>query len=521
MPITLGATRVPVLLSLWTFFALLAQTLVGQAPPTISSFPYQPSDAQQASDFKVNYGTGPATGGSPWSNGTIASPRQGEGGTNVQSWANRPTANYQNNTTTWLHSPIFNFSGQSGLVLEYKLWIRAQANQDGMKLQVSINGGTLWSDVTGSSVAYNGNTNTSNLLASRFGGGNACWTGTGLGGATANTCWLNLNSWAGQSDVRFRWCFVSNGSTVNNGPVLDGFKVVHVTSTTAYASGFAMVPQGQTVLATITKTQGQAFAAGMTVLVEGYGVTGTVTNVIHADQCEVAFAAAPMADILSHVYYIRSSTGQDICRGTMEVFAPQQLIANRESGSPQEPPQGATVGATSVYLHNGEFRHDLPIVSMPGRMLPLGAGITYRSALEYLGALGRGWSASFDVRLVYLSDQITLYDGQGRIDTFTLAPGGASGVGPYILAGFFVEFFRNDNGTPANDLDDVFTLYGPQGSSVAFLASNQDTANRRLYRQTSVSDRFGNKIQLIYNALGQLEQMRGDLYDPLTPSRYV
>ncbi len=489
---------------------------------TVSSFPWTPDEATQASYFLVNHGTGPAPGGSAWSNGVINGNRRGEGGAGVQAWADQPTANYLKNTTTWLHSPKFDFTGKSGLSLDCYLWIRAQSGNDGMKLQVSTNGGTVWADVTTSSVAYNGNTNTSGLLSTKFGGGNNAWTATSLGGASANLCTLNLNTWANMSDVRFRWCFVSNATTHNNGPVLDSFKVINVSATTAYASGYVAVPQGQTINATVTKTAGQAFTTGMTVSVQGSGVTGSVVSVTSANVCTVAFTATKMADIGLHNYSILLS-GNTICQSTMEVFSPQRLVANREAGSAQEPPQNATMGGTSVYLHNGEFRHDLPIVSIPGRMLSLGVGITYRSQLDSMGVLGRGWSASFDVRLTYASNTITLYSGDGRIDVFTLAAGGTSGVGPFIKTGFFAEFARNDNGTQNDDADDVFTLTGAHGSLVTFQntsSADKDTANVRLFRQTAVRDRYGNGVQFIYNSFGQLDEMRGEMWDALSPTRY-
>ncbi|MCC6465681.1 MAG: RHS repeat protein, partial [Planctomycetes bacterium] len=501
-----------------------SSALIGQAPPTISSFPYQPSDAQLATDCKVNYGTGPAPGGSAWQNGVISGNRRGTGGASVQAWANRPTANYQANTTSWLHSPIFNLSGQSGLLLEFELWIRAQSNYDGMKLQVSTNGGTVWTDVTTQSATYNGNTNSSNLLASKFGGGNNAWTNTTTyGGGSATTCRLSLNPWANQSDVRFRWCFVSNGSTHNNGPVVDGLRVLHVTATTVYSSGYAAVPQGSTVNATITKTAGDAFAMGQTVYVEGSGVTGTVLSVQSANQCTVAFTAQRTADAGPHTYYIRSGS-TDICRGTMEVFYPQQRVSAREAGSAQEPPQNAAVGGNGVYLHNGEFRHDLPILSLPGRMLPLSVGLTYRSQLEYLGPLGAGWTASFDRRLYYFAgtDTIDLRSGDGRIDTFTNLnePLGPGFTGPYVRAGIFCEIVKYDSFTPDPN-DDVYTIHYPHGSTATFSATNLDTAGARVFRETAFADRYGNAVQCIYDmASGQLTEMRGDLYSASEPDRH-
>ncbi len=66
--------------------AALAGALGAQLQ-TVSSFPWTPNEATQASYFLVNHGTGPATGGSAWSNGVISGNRRGEGGASVQAWS--------------------------------------------------------------------------------------------------------------------------------------------------------------------------------------------------------------------------------------------------------------------------------------------------------------------------------------------------------------------------------------------------------------------------------------------------
>jgi YD repeat-containing protein len=499
-------------------------TALGATPPTIDSFPYQPNESAQASDFEANYGSGPTAAGSTWTNGTLTGSRCGTGGTGVQAWAVLHNANYANDTTTWLHSPFFDFSSDSGLELRFELWVKTHigvSKADGMKLQVSTNGGSSWSDVTTQTVAY---TSTVSALSTAFGGSSNGWGSTTLGGGSATTCAVDLNTWYGQSDVRFRWCFASDNDRVDNGVVIDSIRVVPVVASVGYSSGYVAVPQGSAVGATITKSGGSAFTSGMTVSFGGSGVTGTVSSVTNADVCSVTFTASRTADVASQMFYINLSGGTRVCEGVVTVFYPQQLISNRQGSSAQEPALNGTMGGNGVYLHNGEFRHDLPILSIPGRMLPLSVGLTYRSRLDTIGPVGAGWSVSFDNRLTYSSggDDITLYSGSGRIDTFELESGGTAGEGPYVLPGFFLELWRDDNGSSGDVTDDVFTIKYAHGSLATFEPVHQDTANQQVFRQTSFEDRYGNTISYEYNGSGQLVRMLGDLYDAGTSTeRYA
>ncbi|MCC7509209.1 MAG: hypothetical protein IT464_07525 [Planctomycetes bacterium] len=496
---------------------MLAASLSAQ-PASIDTFPYTPDNTAEGADFVANYGTGPTTSGSTWTQGSVSSPRQGSSGAGSTAWACLPTSNYANNTVTWLHSPIFDFTGVSGMQLQFELWVKVRS-YDGAKLQVSTNGGSAWSDVSALSVSYNG---TCALIATKFGGSSNCWTGTGLGGGSANTCSVNLNAWSGQSDVRFRWCFVAEDTekaSPDNGPVVDSPRVVAVTSSVAYANGFAAVPQGATVEATITKVGGDDFVGGMTVDVAGTGVTGTVTSVNSVDEIEVDFSATRVADVGPHTFWIKNGS-TNICQGTVEVYHPHQRVPARD-GSVQEPPQNAAMGANGVYLHNGEFRHDLPFVSIPGRMLPLAVGGTYRSRYESLGWLGAGWTVSFDQRLYYHSggDEIDLYSGSGRIDTFELESGGTAGEGPYVKAGFFFEIARDNNGTQTKT-DDVFTITYAHGSTATFEAVHIDIGGDWAYRITEFADRYGNAVEYVYDGDGYLTEIRGDMYDSGSPSVY-
>ena len=493
------------------------------APASISTFPYTPNDTAEGDDFEADYGSDPSADGSTWTHDTVDSPRLNDVGDDDPAWAVLPDAAYANDTVTWLHSPIFDFSGESGLEMAFEMWVRTRDGVDGLKLQVSDDGGDNWSDVSGVSVAYNSENDD---IQTTYGGEVDCWSGTEeeLGGDHSTTCIVNLNPWAGETDVRFRWCFYAgNDDDPLEGAVIDSVRIVAVSSTVAYSGGYTAVPQGKTVSATITKTGGDDFVTGMTVNVQGTGVTGTVTSVTSVDECEVSFTATRTADVGGHIFWIEDGS-TNVCQGTVQVYYPQQQIPTREIGSTQEPPRNGTIGGNGVYLHSGEFRHDLPIFSIPGRMLPLGMGITYRSQMDTMGPVGTGWFASWDKRLYYSSgaDEITIYSGSGRIDTFELKSGGTAGEGPYVAEGFFLEIDRDDNSTSGTETDDEFTIRYAHGSESTLTSANKDTAGVWVFRETEFSDRYGNKIQCTWNDNGQLTRMLGDMYNAGTSTtRYA
>ena len=497
------------------------------APANISSFPYTPNDTAEANDFEADYGSSPTETGSTWTHGSVTSPRKGSNGSGDSAWAVLPSSNYSNDTITWLHSPFFDFTGESGWELAFELWLRTRKDIDGLKLQVSANGGSTWSDVTSVSVSYN---DTNSEIDAEYGGDEDCWNGDEreLGGATSTTCIVNLSPWNGESDVCFRWCFIAGESEKTDpqvGPVIDSPRIQAVTSQIAYSGGYTAVPQGSTVTATIRKDSGDDFTStGMTVDVDGTGVTGGNISFTSVDEIDVDFTATRTADVGPHTYKIKDSGGDIICQGTVHVYYPQQQIPIRGNGSTQEPPRNGTIGGNGVYLHSGEFRHDLPIFSIPGRMLPLGMGITYRSQMDTIGPVGAGWFASWDKRLYYSSgaDEVTIYSGSGRIDTFELKSGGTAGEGPYVAEGFFLEIDRDDNGTSSKDEDDTFTIRYAHGSESTLTAENKDTADEWVFREVSFQDRYGNEIQCVWNSDGQLTRMLGDMYDKdVSTSRYA
>jgi hypothetical protein len=57
--------------------------------------------------------------GSVWTHDNVVSPREGSSGTGSKAWALLPNADYEDGTVAWVHLPIFNLHGQTGLELKF------------------------------------------------------------------------------------------------------------------------------------------------------------------------------------------------------------------------------------------------------------------------------------------------------------------------------------------------------------------------------------------------------------------
>jgi len=188
---------------------------------------------------------------------------------------------------------------------------------------------------------------------------------------------------------------------------------------------------------------------------------------------------------------------------TLPDEARERVTPTRMGGAILEAPQNATMGGESVYLHSGEFRHDISLLSIPGRMNDIGVSLTYRTFSTWDGPMGLGWTGSF-LRRVHFdesSDEITYYSGDGRIDVFTNS--GSAGIGPYTKAGFFFDFLVVGGGN-------MIQRRGAHGSNEYFQPQVLDENAEFIYRTTSVVDRFGNTSSYTYNDSGQLSRIDGD-----------
>ncbi|MBK0401890.1 T9SS type A sorting domain-containing protein [Adhaeribacter sp. BT258] len=190
------------------------------AIPLVTTYPY-------LENFDTNQGGWIASGASSsWAWGTPAKATINSAASGTKSWVTNLTTNHNSTEKSQVVSPCFNFSGLTAPVIEMKVWWNSDFSNDGAVLQSSIDGGLTWQNVGVSGDPNNWyNDNSINggpgdqLPPSAHGwtGRNATSNGSG-GWVTAKH---TLSGLGGQSSVRLRIAFGSDGSTNYDGFAFD------------------------------------------------------------------------------------------------------------------------------------------------------------------------------------------------------------------------------------------------------------------------------------------------------------
>ncbi|MFY0687501.1 MAG: VCBS repeat-containing protein [Cyclobacteriaceae bacterium] len=144
--------------------------------------------------------------------------------TGSQAWVTNLTGDYNNDEASWVMSPSYDFTGLTPAFVSFKLWGEMESNFDGLLLEVSTDGGTVWGPI-GSSVTGTLWYNSNSIEALDSIG----WTGSdefGSGG------WILAehelpDSLDNKSDVRFRFYFASDNQETREGVGIDNFKLIN------------------------------------------------------------------------------------------------------------------------------------------------------------------------------------------------------------------------------------------------------------------------------------------------------
>lgn len=179
--------------------------------PIIPDFPYTNDFESGSGGWKVSTGSM----ASSWQFGQPAAPLLNSAASGVNAWVTNLTGTYNNNEMSYLVSPCFDFSNVSmDPFLSFSLWFDSEACCDEAWVERSINGGQTWTKVGTSGTGqnwYNDNVN-------------QWWDGTG-GFTGWVTAYNTLAGVAGQSNVRIRFVFSSDGSVVREGIGIDDINI--------------------------------------------------------------------------------------------------------------------------------------------------------------------------------------------------------------------------------------------------------------------------------------------------------
>lgn len=132
-------------------------------------------------------------------------------------WGTQLTGQYNNFGEEYLYSPFFNFRNVQNATLEFRHWFVTHDLQDGLQVQVSVNGGNSWSNL-GFYMDPNGN-NWYNQIQS----GMHYFSGNSNGWITSSHSLSTFNNYA--TPVQFRFRFFSDGNGTDEGWILDDFRI--------------------------------------------------------------------------------------------------------------------------------------------------------------------------------------------------------------------------------------------------------------------------------------------------------
>lgn len=191
--------------------------------PVINSFPYV-EDFESGPGFWISDGTN-----NDWQLGTPGKLNIQGAASGSNAWVTGTTGflNYQPNSDHWVEGPCFDLSGQQDAWVGMNIWWETDNGSDGAVMEYSLDGGSTWSEI-GQYLEPDWYNNTSiNGLVNINGSGDG-WSGrSGGNGGSEGYVFAkhDLDSIAGQSNVRFRVHFASDGFGNFDGIAFDDFSI--------------------------------------------------------------------------------------------------------------------------------------------------------------------------------------------------------------------------------------------------------------------------------------------------------
>lgn len=195
--------------------------------PFVNNYPY-------VDDFE-GVGSYWTTGGTnnTWAWGTPAGTNIVGAASGTKAWVTNLTGSYNNSEFSYVEGPCFDFSTIVNPILTMKINVHSEASWDGACVMYSTNGGTTWQKLGLYNDAYNWYNDNSVYGLSTTGNEDG-WAGATVSGW--NLTGHTLQNLVGQSDVRFRIVFGSDGSVNSyNGFGFDDFTITQTADLAAIA----------------------------------------------------------------------------------------------------------------------------------------------------------------------------------------------------------------------------------------------------------------------------------------------
>ena len=190
---------------------------VDNIPSVTPAFPYQ--DNFEGPTFWASGGIN-----SSWELGSPGNVVIDTAASGALAWVTGDSSDYNVNEASFVASPCFDMTNApANSWVSMKVWWESEFSWDGANLQTSTDGGVNWSNV--GAFGDPNNWYTDNSINGNPGGSQEGWSGRGTAGSGG---WVLAahpldSSLIGQSAVRFRVAFGSDGSVVDEGFAFDDF----------------------------------------------------------------------------------------------------------------------------------------------------------------------------------------------------------------------------------------------------------------------------------------------------------
>lgn len=175
--------------------------------PTIVEFPY----FENFESFSGGWSVGDESANNSWAYGSPAGADINTAASGVNAWVTNLSGQYNNNEESFLESPCMDFSSLTeDPRLYFSMYFNTEPCCDEAWVESSIDGGETWNKVGLSGTGQNWYND----------GGNQWWDGDG-GFEGWQTAYNVLSGTAGESDVRVRFVFSTDGSVTREGIGID------------------------------------------------------------------------------------------------------------------------------------------------------------------------------------------------------------------------------------------------------------------------------------------------------------
>ncbi len=167
--------------------------------------------------FDNNNGGWVASGkNSSWAHGIPGSTTINSAVSTPNVWKTNLTGSYNDNEESEIVSPCYDLSRARNPKVRFQIWYETENNYDLGILESTTDNGVTWTLVNDSNSSFY------NYSMSRSYYTGPCWNGATGAWTQAEA---NISSLAGQSRVRFRFRFISDGSVNGDGVAIDNFAV--------------------------------------------------------------------------------------------------------------------------------------------------------------------------------------------------------------------------------------------------------------------------------------------------------